>query len=186
MIIDEISQLKSAKPLIIDVGTGSSAIITALAKNIKLNGARFIAADISGPALKIAKENAKFNKVSKKIKFYQGNLLSPILKSLSGQNLVIAANLPYLTKKQIASAPSIKREPRLALDGGPDGLKYYQTLFKQLKGVKYKSLYLILEIDPGQTAKIKSLAKKYFPSSFLEIKKDLTGKNRFVIIKKTA
>ncbi len=186
MIIDEISRLKNAKPLIIDVGTGSGAIITALAKKTRLSGAKFIAIDISAPALKIAKKNAKFNGANKKIKFYRGNLLLPILKSLSNQNLVIAANLPYLTKKQIASAPSIKREPRLALDGGPDGLKYYQALFKQLKGVKYKSLFLILEIDPGQTAKIKSLAGSCFPALSLETKKDLAGKNRFVLIKKTA
>ncbi len=186
MIIDEIAQLMVKEPLIIDLGTGSGAIITSLAKNIKLNGAKFMAVDISASALKIAKENAKFNGVNKKIKFYKGNLLLPILKSLTGQNLIIAANLPYLTKEQITNSPSIKREPRLALDGGKDGLKYYQTLFKQLKKVNYKSLYLFLEIDPGQTKKIKQLATPFFPGSSLEIKKDLAGLNRFVIIKKTA
>jgi release factor glutamine methyltransferase len=186
MIIDEIKELKTNKPLIIDLGTGSGAIIVSLAKNLSPNSAKFMAVDISTSALKIAKENAKLNGVNRIIKFYHGNLLLPILKSLPSQNLVIAANLPYLTKEQIANSPSIKREPKLALDGGLDGLKYYLRLFKQLERIKYKSLSLFLEIDPSQTVKIKRITKHYFPGSSLEIKKDLAGLNRFVIIKKTA
>lgn len=186
MIVDEILKTNIVSPLIIDLGTGSGAIIIALAKNLKLDKAQFLAVDISSPALKIARQNAKLHKLNKKIKFYYGNLLLPILKLLPGQNLIIAANLPYLTKKQIIASPSIKREPKLALDGGTDGLKYYQALFEQLKTIKYKSLELFIEIDPSQTSKIKTLAKKYFPPHILEIKKDLAGRNRLLIIKKTA
>lgn len=183
MIIDEIRQLKAIKPLIIDLGTGSGAIITTLAKNIKSNGAKFMAVDISASALKVAKENAKLNGVNKIIKFYHGNLLLPILKSLPGQNLIIAANLPYLTKDQIKNSPSIKHEPRLALDGGKDGLKFYKLLFKQLKLVNYNSLYLIIEIDPAQTNILKTLIKVNFPLANVKILRDYSGRNRLILLR---
>jgi len=186
MIVDEILKETENECLIIDLGTGSGAIIIALVKNLKIAKTKFLAVDISLRALKIAKQNAKLHKLDKKIKFFQGNLLTPILKLLPNKKLIIAANLPYLTKAQINNSPSIKWEPKLALDGGRDGLKYYQALFKQLNSVKYKALELLIEIDPSQTVKIKTLAKKYFPPKCLEIKKDLAGRNRLLIIKKTA
>jgi len=184
MIVDEILKKEEGDCLVIDLGTGSGAIIVSLAKKLKTARTKFLAVDISSASLKIARQNAKLHKVNKKIEFYHGNLLLPVIKSLSGKSLIIAANLPYLTKTQINNSPSIKREPRLALDGGRDGLKYYQALFKQLKPVKYKALDLLIEIDPSQTAKIKTLAKKYFSPGCLEIKKDLAGHNRLLIIKK--
>jgi len=186
MIVDEILKEAENDSLIIDLGTGSGAIIIALAKNFKTTKNRFLAVDISSRALKIAKQNAKLHRLDKNIKFFQGNLLAPILKLLPNKKLIIAANLPYLTKTQINNSPSIKREPKLALDGGRDGLKYYQALFKQLKPVKYKALELLIEIDPSQTAKIKTLAKQYFSPKCLKIKKDLAGRNRLLIIKKTS
>jgi len=184
MIVDEVLTKNQNNCLIIDLGTGSGAIIIALAKNFKTAKAKFLAVDISLKALKIAKQNAQLHKLNKKIKFSQGNLLTPILKLLPNKNLVIAANLPYLTKTQINNSPSIKREPKLALDGGSDGLKYYRALFKQLKTIKYESLELLIEIDPSQTAKIKTLAKQYFFPECLEIKKDLAGRSRLLLIKK--
>jgi release factor glutamine methyltransferase len=184
MIVDEVLTKNENDCLIIDLGTGSGAIIITLAKNLKTTKTNFLAIDISPSALKIAKQNAKLHKLDKKIKFFSGNLLTPILKLLPHKNLIIAANLPYLTKAQINNSPSIKREPKLALDGGSNGLKYYRALFKQLKTIKYKSLELLIEIDPSQTAKIKTLAKQYFSPECLEIKKDLASRNRLLVIKK--
>lgn len=186
LIIDEVLKIFQEKPnnySIIDLGTGSGAIIITLAKILKNNILKFLAVDISALALKVARQNAKLYKLNKKIKIYQGNLLDPVSKSLNNKNLIITANLPYLTEKQIKNSPSIWREPKLALDGGQDGLKYYRALFKQIRALKYKSLELLVEIDPSQTAKIKTLAKKYFLPKCLEIKKDLANHNRLLIIR---
>lgn len=172
-------------PLIIDIGTGSGAIIISLASELKklfprdFKNFKFKAIDISAGALKIAKDNAKFHNL-KTIKFYQGNLLNPIVKSLTIQNLIIAANLPYLTPAQIKKSPSISREPKLALVAGNDGLKYYRELFKQLKNIKYKSLTLFCEIDSSQSDSITYLAKNHFPQTKLKIIKDLAGLDRFL------
>lgn len=182
------NESRISKPLIIDVGAGSGAIIISLASELKklspadFKNFEFKAVDISGGALKIAQENARSHNL-KTIKFYQGNLLSPTAKSLTGRNLLIAANLPYLTPAQIKNSPSISREPKLALAAGSDGLKYYRALFKQLENIKYKSLILFCEIDPSQADSIAFLAKNYFPAAKLKIIKDLAGLDRFLKIR---
>ena len=184
-IIKEVINQPNITRFIIDLGTGSGAIIVSLAKNIKQTNIKFFASDISQSALRIAKKNAKGNSVNKRIKFFRGNLLKPVIKNLKNKDLIITANLPYLTKAQIKKSPSISREPKLALDGGPGGLKYYEELFKQLRDISYRSLFLMIEIDPTQTTKIKSLAKKYFSLADLEMQLDLAGRQRFAIIKKS-
>ena len=183
MIVEEILKIDLERSLMIDLGTGSGAIIIACAKNLKNKSTQFLAVDISRPALNIARQNANLHGLNKKIKFYQGNLLTPIRQQLINQNLIISANLPYLTSTQVKKAPSISREPRVALIAGSDGLKYYRILFKQLSAITYESLTLLCEIDPGQKNKILALSKKYFFGAKIEIKKDLAGKHRLAVIK---
>src|SRR5680860_652143 len=141
----------------LDIGTGSGTIIITLAHELKkqtetiFNNSSFLGLDISKAAVNVARQNAKAHNLDKKIAFLESNLLHRLpCKSLKDSNLVITANLPYLTKKQINSEPSISREPKLALDGGAAGLKYYQQLFQQLKKVAFSSLFMICEIDPEQ------------------------------------
>ncbi len=183
---------------IIDLGTGSGAIITTLAHVIqssapaKYSELIFSAHDISAAALKIARRNARLNEQATKIKFSQGNLLKPLLGSnnwpqISKNPLIICANLPYLSPKQVALSPSIQKEPRLALIGGPDGLKYYRALFKQLASANNKTTPLraviLCEIDPSQSRTIKTLMKQHLPQAKIQIYQDLSGKDRLAQIK---
>jgi release factor glutamine methyltransferase len=172
---------------IIDVGTGSGCIIISLAKII--TNCEFIGIDISKDALAIAKQNARINKVDNKIKIVQGNLLEPILNNkkfvIRNSKFLIVANLPYLTPTQIKNSPSIKHEPKLALTAGADGLKYYRQLFKQiavLKKLLCAMCYVLCEIEPSQKNSIKQLIKKELPEAKLEMKKDLKGHSRLVIL----
>jgi len=199
LMVEEVLSLINATPdkkLLVDLGTGSGAIIIACANEIKktlpiiYKKTEFRAIDISVSALKIAKENAKYNQQTK-IKFRQGNLLEPLInqkdiKKLTSLNLIMAANLPYLTPSQIKVSPSIKKEPSLALVAGKDGLKYYRELFGQIKSINnnFKPLRanILCEIDSGQAKPIKTLVKKHFPRAKIEIKKDLADKKRLAII----
>jgi release factor glutamine methyltransferase len=189
----------------IDIGTGSGCIAVSIAKTINhpkppftkggeggfcplVKGGRgdfkIYATDISKAALKIAKLNARRHDVLGQINFLQGDLLKPLIKI---HNSIIVANLPYLTTKEWQnSQPEIRKyEPRGALDGGLDGLKYFHELFQQLETYQPRKLKtIILEIGWNQATKIKNLAKKYLPGYKMEIKKDLAGFDRLVIIYK--
>lgn len=188
---------------IIDVGTGSGAMAITLAKELKN---QIIAIDISREALAVAKKNARHHHT--KIKFLHGNLLEPILKStsyadisasrfpynkdkiehrdkLQATSYLIVANLPYLPiKRAKLLPPDIKKyEPRLALFGGKDGLKYYRALLQQLKNLNPQKWTLLAEIDPSTKKQFTPMAKKILPKADISFHQDLSGRNRFVKIK---
>lgn len=177
LIIDEVLPLLNNKSILIDLGTGSGCLIISVLlqnKNIK----QAIAIDVSNKVLKVTTQNAKNYKLDKKIKFVKSNLLAKIdfKKFPKNSDIIIMANLPYLTPQQMLE-PTIKHEPKLALVAGNDGLKYYRTLAKQLKNSHIRNITLICEINPKQKAKF----KKIFPKT--EFRKDLSGKIRLGIIK---
>lgn len=180
------------KAMLVDVGTGSGCIVITLAKKLSptFKIKKFIGIDISGKALRIARQNACLHKINHKIKFIKGDLLTPILsnhKTLSKANkLIITANLPYLTNKQVKSEPSIKNEPKIALKSGKDGLKHYQRLFLEINEIKEYFpgyIYILCEINPEQSLPLKKIIKKEFPNAKIKIKNDLAGLNRLVVIK---
>ncbi|MFA5050538.1 MAG: peptide chain release factor N(5)-glutamine methyltransferase [Patescibacteria group bacterium] len=180
LMIEEI--LKSAEvrppqsevgPLIADVGTGCGNIAITLAKHLPL--AKIYAIDISKDVLKMAKRNAKKHKADKQIIFLNGDLLKPLPEKID----FIAANLPYIPTQK---AQLLFHSPQIALNGGKDGLKFYQSLLENAADYLRPNGKIFLEINFNQAEKIKKIIKKYFPQAEIEIKKDLAGLNRLVII----
>jgi len=171
------------KTLIIDIGTGSGAIITSLFKNLETRkDLGFYASDKSKAALKVAKYNAKHHKA--KVNFLSGDLLKPylpILKKLKPNNIIIAANLPYLNPKEMKET-SIKKEPKSALLSGHNGLWHYKRLFSQLKKISLPKVFLICEINPEQASEIKKLATTSFPLAKTYFQNDYTKRIRFFIL----
>jgi release factor glutamine methyltransferase len=196
LIVEEaLQQLKitNYKLQIIDIGTGSACIPITIANELKNNSTIFnnltiTAIDISKKALFIAKKNANLHQLNDKIKFFEGNLLEPVLPIFNqenGKKCIITANLPYLTPEQVKKSPTIQQEPILALVAGNDGLQYYRELFEQISTVQDKLKYTILcEIDDSQSENISELIKEKLKNVKIEIKKDLAGLRRLVIITK--
>lgn len=180
LLIEEVIKYIGNKSItIVDVGTGSGAIAITLKKNLPKT--KIIATDIFQSALNVAKKNANLNKVE--IEFVKTDLIKNIKDKID----VIVANLPYVPEeekkiKNIFSI-SLKYEPAKALYGGRYGLDVYERLFKQIRELAQKPMALFCEIGSTYTEKTSSLTKKYFPNSKIEIKKDLCGKNRLLIIK---
>lgn len=170
-----------------DIGTGSGCIILSFANRLKQNinsfcNFKFIGIDISPKALETAKLNAQKLKLKKDIKFIKGDLLSPIKKFNNNEIHVFLANLPYLTKNQIINSSSIKKEPKMALDGGIKGIKYYRKLIQQIKKL-YKNNFIfwaIFEIDPKQAKTLKNIIQSEFGYINLNFIKDYSGKIRFL------
>ncbi len=191
LIVDEVLRIikPEIKTIIIDIGTGSGCIIISIAQTIKnkyknLDNFDFFAVDISDKALKVANKNANLYNLKDKINFLEGDLLKPLknIVKFSGIKTIITANLPYLTPKQIKESPSIQAEPRLALEAGKDGLKYYRQLFRQIKESHLNNTCILIEIDPSQTQKIKKIILNFFPRAKFKIIKDLAGFDRIVVI----
>lgn len=174
--------ISEAKPnqVIADIGTGSGCIAISLAKNLPN---KVIATEISAKAIKVGKKNAIANAV--KIQFFTGNLLEPIKNEKID---IIAANLPYVNedfkKQPITPAnASLKYEPKNALYAKYFGLEKYKQLFDQIKNLAYQPSLIICEINPEQTAPIKEIIQNTLGKKLIEIKKDLVGLDRLIIIK---
>lgn len=168
-----------------DVGTGSGCIAVTLAKILEQenNFKKVYAVDVSKKVLDTAARNARRHQVENKIHFLQSDILSSVLKSKKRyhhafQNLnIVAANLPYLTKRQFKKSPTIQKEPRQALVAGEKGLKYYRRLLEQIQKLESQFL-LILEIDPQQVSLLREMVPQIFPDARIEIKPDLAGRER--------
>lgn len=178
-IIDEALKYTKKNQNIIDIGTGSACLILSLAKNNKKE-ANYIATDISTKALQAAKTNARKLGLNKKIKFVKSNLFSKIKDKKFD---IVIANLPYLKPQQMKE-PSIKKEPRVALLAGKDGLSYYRKLLEQIPQYLKEKYLILLEIDPDQKDLITKAIEANLPKAKTSFVKDLAGHIRVVKIDK--
>ncbi|MFA5961801.1 MAG: peptide chain release factor N(5)-glutamine methyltransferase [Parcubacteria group bacterium] len=189
--LQEISNAKNAPLNIIDVGTGSGNIIISVAKNLKNKQINYFGIDISEKALAIAKYNAKKNNLTK-IKFIESNLLDCFLKNNETikqfNNLIILANLPYLSKEiYSATEANVKNfEPKSALFSPKAGLAHYEKLLKQIRLLAIHcslfTVHCLLEISPEQKKSLGILIKEILPSAKIKFEKDLAGKWRVCLI----
>lgn len=166
--------------LVIDLGTGSGCILLSLAKDFKDTNIKFLGIDISTKALKIAKKNSRHMKL-KNTSFKIGNLLK---NTNIKDSYCIIANLPYIpTDRYLELDESVREyEPRMALDGGEDGLRLYEDLFKQISQKKNKPVFLAIEFEPFTKNSLENITKEYFKNSEYTFKKDFREKERFLVI----
>ena len=139
----------------LDFGTGSGCVAVATAAHAP--AARFVALDISGAALEVALQNATSHGVSDRIQF----LRSDGFAGLPGDcpfDLVVS-NPPYIPTSEIETLqPEVRDyDPRLALDGGTDGLDFYRMLAAQSKRFLRPTGKLMIEFGDGQEERIRSL-----------------------------
>ena len=155
---------------VLDLCTGSGAIAVAVKKE---SGAKVTASDISEGALSLAKENAEINGVE--IEF----VLSDAFENLKDREFdVIISNPPYIKTGDIDGLQKeISFEPKIALDGGEDGLDFYRIIAKAAKKHLKKGGALFLEIGYDQAEEVKELLKK---ADEIKVIKDYEGKDRII------
>ncbi len=166
---------------IMDLCTGCGNIAISMAK--ALPSSCFWATDISHDAINLARMNAEMNSVSDKINFIIGDLLLPFQVKKTCFDIIVC-NPPYIpTQKLDGLQPEIKRyEPRIALDGGKDGLIFYRRLIPDAIGFLKPSGYLVMEIGSEHAHVVHNmLVNKGYQD--IEIIKDYTGYDRVIAAK---
>ncbi len=174
-IIDVSKKITNKKMNILDLCTGSGAIIISLAK--KIENCNFFASDISKKALDVAKENAKKHNVD--ISFIESNIFENFSNDQKFD--IIASNPPYIKRETIKTLPKeVQNEPLIALDGGMDGLDFYRKIIKESKNYLNSDGLLILEIGYDQKQEVENLFKQ---NGYVEVysKKDFAQNDRIVI-----
>ena len=171
------SVVKSAEEgdKILDMCTGSGCIAVSVEKALKKKNVSVTAADVSDAAIMLAQENARLNDVN--VTFVQSDLFS----NVRGRFNIIACNPPYIKSGEIPYIQKEVREnePRVALDGGDDGLDFYRRIAKDVKSYLAKDGMLIMECGEGQANDILQIFSK---RDYAIVLKDFAGVERFVKI----
>ena len=162
---------------VLDLCTGSGAIAVAVYKESEKRGKKVqvTAVDISEDALTLAKENAEQNGAD--IRFLQSDLFTRI----RGRFDVIVSNPPYIPSAEIETLQREVKdfEPRLALDGGADGLDIYRKIAEDAFKYLNRGGMLLLEVGEGEAEKV---SKMFKGSAYTIIVKDFNGVDRYVKI----
>jgi len=174
---------------IADVGTGSSCIAIALAK--ELPGAKFCATDISSAALVVARRNAVRHSVADRIDFIESNLLEPLIVSpLATRHSpllfdAILSNPPYVGQREAATLPREVREhePEVALYGGEEGYELYAALIAQAAQHLKPSGILVLELGHNSLPAVRPLLDAA-PWTNVGVTDDLAGIPRVLVAEK--
>jgi release factor glutamine methyltransferase len=171
-----------------DVGTGSGAIIVAIAAENRRRGytrdVRLYATDSSRDALALAVENAVVHGVSDRIEFAHADLTDgPEFQPVD----LLLANLPYISTDTVPTLPvAASFEPMSALDGGADGLEVIRRLIAQLPDVLKVGGTSLLEIGSDQPESARGAAATLGDGWRVEIHDDLTGRPRILEIERVA
>lgn len=164
---------------VLDMCTGSGCIAISIAK---LKNVDVTAVDISGEALKVSRENAT-NLGATNVKFIESNLFEKIKEDCTSKNCkkydIIVSNPPYIKSLDIEElmVEVKEHEPRLALDGDEDGLKFYKAITKEAKEFLKTGGYLIYEIGCDQGDDLRRIMEENGFTD-IEIIKDLAGLDR--------
>jgi release factor glutamine methyltransferase len=171
---------------VVDVGTGSGAIPIALASLLRrrrmLPEVAILAVDCSSDALDLAKENTVGHALADSISFAEADLLPPGEPPFD----VVLANLPYIPSAEVDRLPvAASFEPRLALDGGPDGLGVIRRLLDQIPAALADGGVALLEIGWDQGPAV-AAAVAALPGSWIcRVMPDLSGRDRLARVERT-
>lgn len=165
-------------PFIVDVGTGTGAIILSIAKEYK-GEAILLGSDISEEAIKLAKENAAKTKLENRVEFVVMDGLDDFEDP--GIIDIIISNPPYIASAECDRLDRRVKdfEPRLALDGGKEGLDFYDRYLMDALNLLKSGGAVFFEIGESQGEQIRKLMRNYGFEN-IEIRQDLAGRDRYI------
>jgi len=171
-----------AQPKVLDLGTGSGCIAISLAHRCKT--AELTATDVSPDALAIAAQNAKKHTVGERVQFRKGDLFAAVPEGAKYE--LIVSNPPYIAPSEIETlAPDVKdHEPRLALDGGPDGLAFYRRIAAEAGRFLEPGGTVAVEIGSTQATAVREIFAAVGGWSLGNTISDMAGRPRVIAARK--
>lgn len=177
--LKRIEECQLKVPRVLDIATGSGILAVTMAAEIP--SAEVSATDISGEALEVANENARLNNVSERVQFQRTSLA----QGVTGPFDIVLCNPPYVLTRFL-DGPNVQQElahePRLALDGGEDGMDVYNQLLPQLGNILAEGGAAYVEIDPPVSEQCMNSAKQRYPTASVSVLTDYSGLERCMTI----
>ncbi|MFH0763511.1 MAG: peptide chain release factor N(5)-glutamine methyltransferase [Candidatus Omnitrophota bacterium] len=168
--------IHSTQYAILDLCTGSGNIAIALTKT--LPDCKIIASDISEEALALARKNSSRLGAGHNIEFVSSDLFN----NIKGRYDLIVSNPPYIAGFEFETLQKeVLKEPRLALDGGEDGLGFYRRIVQEAPRCLNSGGYLVFEIGFGQAGEVRKIIGRAGAFKVTGIKKDFNGIDRVVV-----
>lgn len=165
-------------PRILDLCTGSGNIAIALTK--ALPDCKIVASDISKDALCVARTNAKRQGLDSEIEFIESDLF----ETMAGKFDLVVSNPPYIAKLEFETLQKeVLEEPRLALDGGYDGLDFYRRIVSESPAYLKNGSMVVFEIGFGHRAEVIKIIEKDKYFKVEGISKDFNGIDRVITAK---
>jgi release factor glutamine methyltransferase len=163
---------------IADLGTGSGCVACTLAA--ELPEAFVTACDLSAAALEVAAVNARALGVAERVGLVEGGWEAGLVADAA----LVVANPPYVTAAEMEELPrDVGFEPRLALDGGADGLDAYREILPAAAARCPRLAWLGLEVDSRRADAVAALAQRSWPGAAITITDDLSRRPRVVEIR---
>ena len=180
-LVDQVLESVQAKaggnPVVVDVGTGTGCIILSLAK--EMASGHFVGLDLSGDALALARENAELTGLADRVEFLQSDGCGEFDP---GSVDILVSNPPYIASTVVDTLdPWIREhEPRMALDGGADGLDFYRSYLMDAVMVVKPGGGVFFEIGDDQGEALRDMMESYGLTD-IRIVRDYAGKDRFAL-----
>jgi release factor glutamine methyltransferase len=168
------------RPTLVDIGSGSGAIPITIA--VQCPAWLVMSSDISAQALEVARKNAEYHGVAERIYYAQGDLLETYIRNQVRIDILVS-NPPYIPSVDIEGLQSEVKgyEPRLALDGGPDGLVLYRRMIAEMQQLPAYPRLVGFEVGQGQTTAVAEMLAELNVWNQIDIIEDLAGIARHVI-----
>ena len=177
LLVDLALGMMPANGRLLDLGTGTGCIPIAMLAH--MDGISAVAVDLSPKAVEAARDNAKRHGVADRLTLLEGSWFAPVPPQRFD---IIVSNPPYITSAVVETlAPEVKDfDPRLALDGGPDGLAPYRVIAAQADAWLSAGGRILVEIGHDQGAAVSGL---FLEAGFedVSVHRDLAGLDRVVV-----
>ncbi len=188
LLVEEALKILNLNPetrwTILDLCSGCGNISISLTKSI--SNCRMLAADISRETIRVAQENARCHGVGERIEFHEGDMFSALNDDRLNTLDMIISNPPYIPTKLLDNlSPEVKLEPRIAIDGGDDGLTFHKRIISECMPYLREGGWLLMEIGENQSDSIIGIFQASKRFSVEEIVRDYNGKMRIIIARKT-